>query len=231
MRKTICLAIAVLIASVAPGFAQGRTYKVLSTSKTSTMQKEMQEAGDAGFRFVSVMGGETAIGGKEVVVLMEKAAGDKNTYGYRLLATSKTSTLQKELQEAADAGFAVVGQTVFESMFGGKETAAIVEKGGANPTRYEYKLLATSKTSTMEKELKELETDAPKRDREVLIACDAAYTVRTLDESVLPYKMADEHQFRRSLKEIQRYRERTPGALIIPGHDWDSFSALDPVYE
>jgi glyoxylase-like metal-dependent hydrolase (beta-lactamase superfamily II) len=54
--------------------------------------------------------------------------------------------------------------------------------------------------------------------------------MRTLEESVLPHKMADEHQFRRSLKEIQRYRERTPGALIIPGHDWDSFSALDPVY-
>ena len=67
------------------------------------------------------------------------------------------------------------------------------------------------------------------RDREVLIAGDAIYTMRTLEESVLPYRMADEHHFRRSLKEIQRYRERTPGALIIPGHDWDSFSALDPV--
>jgi len=68
------------------------------------------------------------------------------------------------------------------------------------------------------------------REREVLIAADAIYTQRTLDEGVLPYKMADEHQFRRSLKEIERYRERTPGALIVPGHDWDSFSALDPVY-
>ena len=68
------------------------------------------------------------------------------------------------------------------------------------------------------------------QEREVLIAMDAIYTMRTLDEGVLPHKMADEHQFRRSLKEIQRYRERTPGALIIPGHDWHSFSALDPVY-
>jgi glyoxylase-like metal-dependent hydrolase (beta-lactamase superfamily II) len=68
------------------------------------------------------------------------------------------------------------------------------------------------------------------RDREVLVASDAIYTMRTLEENVLPYKMADEHQFRRSLKEIQRYRERTPGALIIPGHDWDAFSALDPAY-
>lgn len=147
----MCLAVA------APALAQARSYKILATSKTSTMQKEMQEAGDAGYRFVAVMGGETAIGGKEVVVLAEKASDDKNTYSYRLLATSKTSTLQKELQEAGDAGFHAVGQTVFESMFGGKETVAIVEKSsGKAATRYEYKLVATSKTSTLEKELKEL---------------------------------------------------------------------------
>jgi len=153
----LALALALCVFVSAPAFAQVNTYKVLATSKTSTMQKEMQEAGDAGFRFVAVMGGETAIGGKEVVVLMEKPQAGTNTYGYRLLATSKTSTLQKELQEAADAGFFVVGQTVFESMFGGKETAAIVEKSGnAKGDRFEYKLVATSKTSTMEKELKEL---------------------------------------------------------------------------
>lgn len=148
----LCLAI------TGPALAQARGYKILATSKTSTMQKEMQEAGDAGYRFVAVMGGETAIGGKEVVVLLEKTADDKNTYSYRLLATSKTSTLQKELQEAGDADFHAVGQTVFESMFGGKETVAIVEKSSGVPTsaRYEYKLVATNKTSTLEKELKEL---------------------------------------------------------------------------
>ena len=69
------------------------------------------------------------------------------------------------------------------------------------------------------------------RGREVLVAADAIYTQRTLEEGVLPYRMADEHQFRRSLKEIRRYREQTPGALIIPGHDWESFTALDPAYE
>lgn len=152
----VLIAMVLCLSFAGSAFAQ-HTYKILATSKTSTMQKEMQEAGDAGYRFVAVMGGETAIGGKEVVVLMEKAAGDTKTYGYRLLATSKTSTLQKELQEAGDAGYSVVGQTVFESMFGGKETAAIVEKGGAaSAERWEYKLVATSKTSTMEKELKEV---------------------------------------------------------------------------
>jgi len=152
VTAVLCLAI------TAPALAQVRGYKIFATSKTSTMQKEMQEAGDAGYRFVAVMGGETAIGGKEVVVLVEKSSDDKNTYSYRLLATSKTSTLQKELQEAGDAGFHAVGQTVFESMFGGKETVAIVEKNSGVPAtaRYEYKLVATTKTSTLEKELKEL---------------------------------------------------------------------------
>lgn len=152
MSAALCLVVA------APALAQSNTYKILATSKTSTMQKEMQEAGDAGYRFVAVMGGETAMGGKEVVVLLEKAADDKNTYAYRLLATSKTSTLQKELQEAGDAGFHAVGQSVFESMFGGKETVAIVERASTetNAKRWEYKLIATSKTSTLEKELKEV---------------------------------------------------------------------------
>ena len=156
-RLTLFVAAVLGVLPTVPLFAQDHTYKVLATSKTSTMQKEMQEAGDAGYHFVAVMGGETAVGGKEVVVLMEKAKDDAGTYSYRLLATNRTSTLQKELQEAADAGFAVVGQTVFESLFGGKETAAILEKGGSSGgARFEYKLLATSKTSTMEKELREL---------------------------------------------------------------------------
>ncbi len=135
-----------------------QVYKVLATSKTSTMQKEMQEAGDAGFRFVAVMGGETAIGGKEVVVLMTREASDRNKYEYRLVSTSRTSTLQKELQEAADAGWHGVGQTVFESTFGGKEVAGILERNPESPAgvRFEYKLVATTKTSTLQKELQEV---------------------------------------------------------------------------
>ena len=148
------IAIACLLATAA--HAQS-TYRLLATSKTSTMQKEMQQAGDAGFHFVAVMGGETALGGKEAVVLMEQNPEDTTKYSYRLLAASKTSTLEKELREAADNGFNVVGQTVFESLLGGKESAAIVEKRSTDTgTRYEYKLVATSKTSTLQKEMQEL---------------------------------------------------------------------------
>jgi hypothetical protein len=149
-----------LVSLVIPSIAaaqQGTSYKVLATNKTSTMQKEMQEAAEAGYRFADVMGGETSFGGKEVVVLMQKIPAAKR-YEYRLLATSKTSTLQKEIQEAADAGFEYLGQTVFESLFGGKEVSVILERdpGAAARPKYEYKLIATKKTSTLQKELQEV---------------------------------------------------------------------------
>lgn len=140
-------------------FAQeANAYRVLATNRTSTMQKEMQEAGDAGFRFAAVMGGETAVGGKEVVVIMQKSGANGGRFAYRLLATNRTSTMQKEMQESADAGFQYVGQTVFESAFGGKEVVCLLERdlSVVNPPKYEYRLLSTTKTSTMEKELKEV---------------------------------------------------------------------------
>jgi hypothetical protein len=133
-------------------------YKLLATNKTSTMQKEMNEAAEAGFRFGGVMGGETSFGGSEVVVIMTRQGGPKNAsrYRYRLLATNKTSTMQKELQEAGNEGFEYKGQTVYGSTFGGKEVMVILERDlEARIDAWEYKLLATKKTGTMQKELSE----------------------------------------------------------------------------
>jgi len=133
-------------------------YRLLATNKTSTMQKEMNQAADAGFRYGGVMGGETAFGGSEVVVVMYKdpANEQRERFQYRLLATSKTSTMQKEMQEAGDAGYEYQGQTIFSSTFGGREVVVILERDReAEKLAWEYKLLATSKTATMQKELSE----------------------------------------------------------------------------
>lgn len=132
-------------------------YRLLATNKTSTMQKEMNEAADAGFRFAGAMGGDTAIGGSEVVSVMVRHPEARAKYEYRLLATTKTSTMQKEMQEAGDAGFEYRTQTVFASMFGGDEVVVILERDrDATPGKFEYRLLATKKTSTMQKELSEV---------------------------------------------------------------------------
>ena len=69
------------------------------------------------------------------------------------------------------------------------------------------------------------------RSREMLVAADSIYTMRTLRESVMPYGAHDEHQFRRSLREVQRYVEQTPSAVVVPGHDLEAFRALERVYE
>jgi glyoxylase-like metal-dependent hydrolase (beta-lactamase superfamily II) len=64
------------------------------------------------------------------------------------------------------------------------------------------------------------------KDREALIAGDAIYTMRTLNELSLPYRMEDEHLFRRSVKEIQLYARDTPDAVIVPGHDMERWAEL-----
>jgi hypothetical protein len=155
--RRACIAVALSLSSsvVAGAAAETIEYRVLATNKTSTMEKEMRDAASAGFRFGGTMGGETAFGGNEVVVVMTKAGGAAQRYEYRLLATTKTSTMQRELEEAAAAGFQYRGQSVFASMFGGKEVVVILERDreASSKDRWEYRLLATSKTSTMQREL------------------------------------------------------------------------------
>jgi glyoxylase-like metal-dependent hydrolase (beta-lactamase superfamily II) len=65
---------------------------------------------------------------------------------------------------------------------------------------------------------------------EVLVAGDAIFMHRTLDDDQPPHLLADEHLFRRSLREIRQYRKETPDAVIIPGHDWEAWQGLDASY-
>ena len=133
-------------------------YRVLATNRTSTMEKEMNESSSTGFKFEATMGGESAFGGKEVIVVMSRprTGAPAGKYSYKLLATNKTSTMQKELQLAGDDGYEYKGQTVFQTAFGGNEVVVILERDREAPRRrFEYKLLATNKTSTMQKELQQ----------------------------------------------------------------------------
>jgi len=156
-RGLVVSAAAVAALSIpSTALAQAVDYRVLATNKTSTMEKELNEGAEAGFRYQAVMGGDTAIGGSEVVVVVSRVAEAKGRFSYKLLATSKTSTMEKELQQAADAGFEYRGQTVFKSTFGGEEVVCILERDkDAGAERSQYKLVATSKTSTLQKELLE----------------------------------------------------------------------------
>jgi len=146
-------------AIAAPAQTEGREYRLLATNRTSTMEEEMNEAAAVGFRVNAVMGGETSFGGSEAIVIMSRIPNDSSAdgrYQYKLLATNRTSTMQEEMQEAGDAGFEYVGQTVFNSTFGGQEVAVVLERDVEEELgEYEYLLLATKRTSTMQEELQE----------------------------------------------------------------------------
>ena len=93
MRVT-SLAVLATVLSITPLPAQEpERYLLLATTRTSTMQEEINQAAGRGYRVVGASRTENA----EVIVAMERATG---TYSYRLIATTRTGTLQREITEA-----------------------------------------------------------------------------------------------------------------------------------
>ena len=92
----------------------------------------MQDAADAGYEYKGQTIFESALGGREVSVIMERdlESSSKGTR-YRLIATARTSTLEKELAASAAQGYAVVGMTVSKTAFGGNEVVSILKRAGS----------------------------------------------------------------------------------------------------
>jgi len=156
MKARLTAVIGVVVSLLAPALAAGELdltqhYLLLATSKTSTMQKELDQAAAAGYRIIA--GSRTS--GTEMALLLESVATPPDTYEYFLLATTRTSTMQKELNDVAARGFRLLPGTLMqkERMFGSVEIVAIMEKPLGSPQHYEYFLLATTLTSTMQKEI------------------------------------------------------------------------------
>ncbi|MDX2040336.1 MAG: hypothetical protein SF097_03760 [Acidobacteriota bacterium] len=120
--------IVVIMSRRASSSSERLQYKLLATRKTSTMQKELTEAGAQGFSYVGQSIYDSAFGGREVVVILERNDKVKMTYEYKLQATSRTSTMQKELNEVGRDGFQFCGITVAETSFGGREVVSIMRR-------------------------------------------------------------------------------------------------------
>ena len=92
------------------------------------LKKEMNQAAGEGFGYVGQTVFKTAFGGKETVVIMERDAAAEAGYEYKLLATKRTSTMQKELAREGENGFKLVGMTVSKTTFGGEELVSILQR-------------------------------------------------------------------------------------------------------
>jgi hypothetical protein len=134
-------------------------YRLLATAKTSTMQKEVDEAAAAGYRMLV---GSAA---KEILMIAAKVAPPAEPYQYVFLATTKTSTLQKELNAAGAKGFHLLPCTMvaiakrFPRFLGGGDEAyqtelgMVMEKTPGSNARHGYLLLSAARASTMRKKL------------------------------------------------------------------------------
>ena len=128
-------------------------YKLLATTRTSTMQKEIDETAAQGYRIV--VGAPTS--GSEMALFLSRDGTVDDPFKYRLLATTRTGTMQKELNEAADNGYRLIPSTMIakKQLLYGVEVVMILERPPSPKKKYEYKLLATNRTSTLQKEVTE----------------------------------------------------------------------------
>ena len=134
-------------------YPENLQYKLLATTRTSTMQKEINETAAQGYRIV--VGAPTS--GSEMALFLSRDGTIKDPYQYKLLATTRTGTMQKEINEAAEGGYRLIPSTMIakKQLLGGVEIVMILERPPTVRKRYDYKLLATSRTSTLQKEVTE----------------------------------------------------------------------------
>ena len=160
MRKMTCLLILIaFVACLAPLAAAQlkpdpeQRYMLLATKKTSTMQKELAEMAAVGFRVL--VGSPTS--SEEMAVFMERVATPPNVYHYKLLATTRTGTMERELNESAAEGYRLLPRTMISKpqLFGGVEIVVLLEREPNSTKKYDYKLLATTLTGTLQKEVTE----------------------------------------------------------------------------
>lgn len=147
---TLSLFLSVLLSGHQPsekktGLDFGQRYLVLGTIRTSTMQKELNQAAAAGYR---VLAGWLGVEEEELVMLLEKVTAPPNTYEYLLLATRRSSTMQKEMREAGVRGFRLVPHSMVlksADSTGPEEMVLVMEKAPGSSNRYDY-LFLTDRT-------------------------------------------------------------------------------------
>jgi hypothetical protein len=130
-----------------PASAMGaREYKVLTTMRRGTMEKEMNQMAKEGYRFHYSSVGSITIMARDP---KEKTA----QYEYKILGTNRVETMEKEMNELSAAGYAYRATST-----GGGGLATIFEKklAGAAAPKYETKLLTKLTDSGINKSIQDL---------------------------------------------------------------------------
>lgn len=126
----------------------GDRYLLLATERTSTMQKELDLAAARGYRIVN---GSPL--GSEIAIVLELQSEPAEGFQYLLLATNRLATMEKELNQAGRQGFRVTPQAIFSEDCGCGELIVVTERDSGRQAAYEYRVLGTKRTSTLNREI------------------------------------------------------------------------------
>ncbi|HEV8524632.1 MAG TPA: hypothetical protein VGQ71_09045 [Terriglobales bacterium] len=146
--------VALLEKSLAAGDT-ATSYQLLATKRISTIEKEIAEAASKGFKVIAATGA-----GHEMLVLMEKQGEGQGNRDYRVISTTRTSTFEKEINQAAATGYRIVPRTGAALRKGGLLTGgtygyeqAIVMEKPPNTPSVRYLLVAAEREKTIQREL------------------------------------------------------------------------------
>lgn len=129
-------------------------FRFISTTKTSTFEKELNDAAKQGFGFIRLAKAmnDNSLGG----LISRDQGADKARYEYKVLATNRIGTLKKEFEAAAAEGYEFRGITTEAKAvpFTYPETIVIMERLiSESKRRFDYKFISTQREKTTQKEL------------------------------------------------------------------------------
>lgn len=115
---------------------------ILSTKRIQTMEEELDEVAAKGFRVI--YGAPTIT--VDMALFLEKTQNPERPFNYKILATSRNKTMEKELNEFAVQGFRLLPRTIiFKQGFLTNELLTVMEREFESNVKYEYKLVQAFK--------------------------------------------------------------------------------------
>lgn len=126
---------------------EGQRILLLATERSSTMADEIRQAAEFGFQIL--LGAPNRRG--EITYLLERGDWSLPPDTYHLLATRRLQTMEQELNATAEKGYRLLPRSVQWPEC--EELILVMEKSAAEDPRWQYLILGTQRTSTLQKEL------------------------------------------------------------------------------
>ncbi len=128
-----------------------QSFLVLSTKRIQTMEKELDEVAVKGFR---VLYGAPTQQYDMSILLKRVPEAASEPYNYKVLATSRLKTMEKELNDLAKQGYQLLPRTIiFKQGFITAELVMLMESAPKSNKAYEYKLVQGRKEVKIHKEI------------------------------------------------------------------------------